>query len=619
MFALIHILGALGALTLVSPGNEGWLFDGEKVTLPHTWNVVDGADGGVPTNWPGHNAVSAPSYARGRHVYSKRLADPKPGRRYFIRCPAACETAEVYVNGNKIGEHHGAFASFAFEITRALKPTDNRIEIAVDNAYDPHTPPYEGDFTMFGGLYRGVELIDRPWVCIDPTRHIRIETDPETFLVNIIIPVLGAKDRRVSFVQENAERWSPENPKLYTRQIVVGEDVETVTYSFRKVEFREGAFYLNGKRRQLRGVCRHQDAGSNGWAASAADEERDVRLIKEMGADAIRTTHYPCSSNFYNLCDHYGLMVWTEIPLVDEIPRDDTVFARRAVEMAEEMVSEHYNHPSIVMWGVFNEVYQFRDPDGSAEPVLRSVVEKLHSIDPSRPVVGASNGDKKELNAIPDELGRNLYPGWYWKSADKMGEDIDVSCAFDERKSIAVSEYGAGGSVCQHGDVLDRPLWNSTFHTEEYQAYFHAMNYAAIKGNPKVWGSFVWVMFDLASDSRNEGMQAGLNDKGLVTRDRSEFKDAYWFYRVNWRGDDALHLVGSGATTVTTNASISILGFSNVGEVRLVVNDIEKGRQIPNETCTVLFRDVEVDIGESNVRLEAGGVSSAILRVMRER
>ena len=607
-----------GFVALVVPEERvGWTFDGCPVELPHTWNAVDGADGGAPTNWPGHNAVSAPSYARGRHVYARKLRDPKPGRRYFVRCPAACETAEVFVNGKKLGEHHGAFSSFAFEMTEAMNSSDNRLEIAVDNTYDPHTPPNEGDFTMFGGLYRGVELIDKPDVCIDPTRFVRIETDPATFAVKILVPVLGGEDRTERFVHENAELWSPENPRLYTRKIVVGEDVETVSYAFRKVEFKDGSFYLNGCRRQLRGVCRHQDAGKNGWAASDADIERDIRIIKEMGADAIRTSHYPNGKSFYDLCDKYGLMVWTELPLVDEIPANDPVFAQRAMKMTDEMVSEHYNHPSIVMWGAFNEVYQFRKPDGSAEPLLKDVVERLHLLDKTRPVVGSSNGDKKSLNAISDELGRNLYPGWYWKSVGKMGEDIDESCAFDDRKSIAVSEYGAGGDIGQHGDALECSKWDSDRHTEEYQAYFHAKNYESIKDNPKVWGAFVWAMFDLASDSRNEGACAGLNDKGLVTRPRTQLKDAYWFYRTNWRNDKRIHLVGAGVNLETTNSTMNVLGFSSDGEVTLIVNGEEKSRQIPNGVRTVLFRNVTLTEGMNEVWLKTQSCRSKTIRVVR--
>ena len=399
--------------------------------------------------------------------------------------------------------------------------------------------------------------------------------------------------------------WSPENPKLYTVKVKAGEDEEMVRFGFRKIEFREDGFYLNGKKHQINGVCRHQDIGGMGWVTPRHAIENDIRIIKELGADGIRTSHYPNAPEFYDLCDEYGILVWTEIPVVDEVPKDDPIFLKHTLNVAREMVEQHWNHPSIIVWGAFNEVYQFRKPDGSAEDVLTQVRELIHSLDKSRPVSGASNGAKIKLNAVPDVLGMNLYPGWYGMSASQMGAVIENACRTNRRSTVAISEYGAGASVFQHGDALERCKPQSDWHTEEYQAYFHSEAYRHIKNNPKVWGSFTWVMFDLASDSLHEGDRYGINDKGLITRDRVVKKDAYWFYRSNWKSDERiLHLVGTRMQTVKSETA-NILAFCNFGDVTLSVNGKEVETLKPNEVNVVLFKNVKLQKGVNTISVRS--------------
>lgn len=610
-FMSIVCVACLTALVAGCVISDEWTFDGERVTLPHTWNAADGADGGMVLPYPGHNAVSSSSYSRGRHIYTRTLPEPKRGKRYFVRCLGACEQAEVIVNGWPIGKHDGAFTAFTFEITEALLPGDNRLEIAVDNSYNPHIPPNEGDFTMFGGLYRDVEIIEKPMLCIDPREPIKVEANPDT---GHVVVIARRSDTGENFETEfdfpEPELWSPEHPHLYSVTLRMGTDEEQVTFGFRKAEWREDGFYLNGVRRQLHGVCMHQDAGANGWAASADDEERDVLMLKELGADAVRTSHYPRSPRFYDLCDKHGILVWTELPIVDEVPRGDKTFRTNSLVMAREMVTQHRNHPSIICWGAFNEVYQFRKPDGSAEDVLREVRDLIHQLDPSRPVAGASNGAKLTLNAVPDVLGMNLYPGWYGSYAVKMGEEIARAAQQNKRSTVGVTEYGAGGSIHQHGDATERCQPNSRWHTEEYQAFFHATAYKCIKDNPLVWGSFTWVMFDLASDSRHEGERHGINDKGLVTRDRANFKDAYYLYKANWSPKPVLHLVGSRLTT-TRHASATVMGFSNCGAVTLKVNGQFIATQEPDAVCTVRFNSVPLAPGENTIELSTDHQSTS--------
>ena len=600
---------------LDEPGSEtslngsDWTCDGVPVTVPHTWNAFDGADGlDVPEKQPGHNSASSKSYWRGAKTYRRALPSPQRGRRYFLRFDGVSIKAEVRVNGRTAARHVGAFSGFACEVTDLLAPTGNSLEVVADNSYDPDVPPNEGDFTMCGGVYRDVWWIEKPAVCVDPLRQVRLFPNAETGVVRAEVPVSGGQDLVQTFSFGRPELWSPENPRLYRLTVTAGADRVTMPFGFRTAEFRADGFYLNGVRRQIRGVCRHQDRIGKGWAVSAADEAEDVRWIKRMGADGVRTSHYPQSPAFYRLCDEQGLLVWTEIPVVDEIPATDG-FRAHALRMAEEMVRQNAHHPSIVAWGIFNEVYQFKpEPDGSSEPLLAELRDLIHSLDPSRAVVGASNRDIDKLCAIPDALGMNLYPGWYsgyGADPEDMSERIAKSVAASGRKSLAVSEYGGGGCVGQHADALSRPEPGARFHPEEYQAWLHRGNYMCILDNPSVWGSFAWVMFDLASDSRREGAMTGRNDKGLVTGDRKTAKDAWYFYKCNWNPEPELRIVGE-RESATTNSLRTVVAFSNAPEVFFLLNGSFYGARVPDRVKTCVWRDVPLVPGENTLEFRAG-------------
>lgn len=603
------------AETLLLSG-PGWTCDGACVSVPHTWNAVDGADGlGVPKGQPGHNSVSSQSYARELRTYRRALPDPKSGKRYFLRCDGVCEKAAVRVNGQAIGSHVGAFTAFCFEITAALKPTGNVLEIDADNRYDPQTPPFEADFTMYGGIYRNVWLLERAPVCIDPTVHgaegVDVFPDARTGEVLAHVRVSGGTNEVQRFRFDNPKLWSPETPHLYTLDVAIAQgghrDSVKVTFGFRTIAFREDGFYLNGKRRQIRGVCRHQDRIGKGWAVTAADEAQDVDWMKRMGADGVRTAHYPHSPDFYRLCDEKGILVWTEIPCVDHIPEGET-FKRHAVACAREMVAQNRNHPSIIVWGAFNEIYQFKKPDGTAEPVLVAVREAIHAMDASRPVGGASNGNKIGLNRVPDVLGMNLYPGWYGNQPENMGAKIAEALEKNARACVGITEYGGGASVNHHDEPMRMPVWRSRFHPEEYQAWLHRGNYLGIKGNPRVWGSFAWVMFDLGSDSRQEGEKTGVNDKGLVTADRKTAKDAFYLYKCNWNPEPELRIVGQRRTT-TTNETSSVVVFSNAGEVSFTLNGKPYGVLTPDAVMCCVWRDVPLKPGANELVLTSGGLT----------
>ena len=607
----VLVLAAAAALAIdarvVTPLEDGWTADGERVRLPHTWNLLDATDGRdvPPRKSPLWNYSSgSPSYVRKPVSYRRALPDPKPGRRVYVRCGGASMKAAVNVNGAEVGRHVGSFTAFTFEITKALRPTGNEIEFVVDNTFDPDVQPINADFSVYGGIHRVPELIETGEVCIDPTRAPVVRADPKTGHVEVEVPVAGGADVVQTFDFPGCELWSPENPRLYPVTLRVADDEVVVNVGFRTMEFREDGFYLNGAKRKLRGVCRHQDRAGKGWGASAADEEEDVRWIKLMGADAVRTAHYPQSETFLDLCDRRGLIVWEELPNVNGLTFTLQAEANERM-MAREMVEQHRNHPCIFAWGIFNELYNKPMPEGAAEPRMKALSEYINSLDPTRPTIGASCRNwLTDLHRVPDQIGFNLYPKWAGEGTDTMREKIDAAFRTNATLRIcAVSEYGAGAGARQHADVRTRAAaYDSPFHPQEYQAYHHWKAYADIKADPRVWGSFVWVMFDLGSDAKHEGEHPGLNDKGMVSWDRMIAKDAFYLYKANWNPEPMLHLVGDRMTDTTTEQA-TVLAFSNDGDVELFVNGRSLGRRSPDDAKGVIWDGVRLARGENTIEV----------------
>ena len=620
MLAAMAALLAQAGRVVTDLSGAGWTLteaDGSSygVSVPHSWNIEDGCDGrGVLSSERyAKNSSCMNSYERKRVTYARTLPDPKPGRRYFVRCEGASITAAVSVNGVKAGEHLGAFTAFCFEVTDLLKPSDNVLEIAVDNiSRDDVAPPVNADFTMYGGLYRGVSLVETPTVCIDPVTDgasgVRLFPDPETGRVRAEIRVLGGKDETREFEVKDFRLWSPETPVIYTQRFEIASgDAVTETFGFRLVEFRGDGLYLNGTRRFIRGVNYHQDREGRGWAVSKDEIAGDIAAIRELGADGIRTAHYPHSDFTYSQCDERGLLAWCEHPNVNGL-RFNEAFRSNCWRQVREMIMQLGNHPSIFCWSIFNELYnKVPMTEGEPETMMEDLRDYVRTLDPTRPVAAAGSfPEKKRLNAVPDVLGFNRYPGWYGPA--EMPSLIDEICRVNGRRGFLMTEYGAGASINQHDDAMAVCEPDSSWHTEEYQAMVHADDYRAIVSDPRVWGSFVWCMFDYGSDRRLEGEVWGRNDKGLLTFDHAMKKDAWFLYKANWTDEPLLHLVGSRVPGGTTNETLNVLGFSNVGEVLLKVNGRTVGRQAPDCARSVLWKSVPLDLGENRIELAAGGL-----------
>lgn len=609
---------------VVDLSGPGWTLteaDGRSygVSVPHAWNIEDGCDGkGVLSGEKyAKNSSCMNSYERKRVTYARDLPDPKKGRRSFVRCAGASITATVRVNGWEVGSHLGAFTAFCFEVTDALKATGNRLEIVVDNfSRDDVAPPVNADFTMYGGLYRDVTLIETPRICIDPVTDgacgVRVWPDPATGRVRADVKVLGAPDESRTFTVPGFRLWSPETPVLYTNRIALTSgDAVDVVFGFRTAAFRADGFYLNGRKRRIRGVNYHQDREGKGWAVSRADIAADIAEVKALGADGIRTAHYPHAGFTYAQCDERGLMAWCEQPNVNGLRFTDT-FRSNVWRQVREMVVQLGNHPSIVCWSIFNEIYnKVPMAEGEPEAMMEDLREFVKALDPSRTVVAASDQlEKRCLNDVPEALGFNRYPHWYGKPGVTLAAQLAEVRAKTGRASVALAEYGAGGSPAQHGDARLRCQPDAAFHSEEYQAYVHARDYRDIVADEGLWGAFVWCMFDFGSDRRQEGARWGINDKGLVTFDHRTRKDAWYLYRANWTREPTLRLVGARRPRTTTNAVTTVLGFSNAGDVTLALNGRTVGTKRPDAACCVLWTDVPLVVGTNRVTLTAGGLTS---------
>jgi len=706
---LLLIAFASGALAEreVVPLASGWRFikqdadiaapadAWESVTVPHTWNAADGEDGPASPRTALETAAEAQAgadsrksdkqksndphlrkgYYRGTCWYQRTLDIPAEWngkKRVFIRFQAASTVARTYINGTLLGEHRGAFTAFCYELTDYLKyGAANELRVEVDNTHREDLPPLAGDFNLFGGLYRPVELIVTDPVCISPLdyassgvylttaslddkaaavevrsmvsdgnrpkKKIResekipgqmenvatgnastntsftIETDIRDASGTVVakdssavtIPLEQTDPVVQKLVIPDPRRWNGrKDPYLYTVSVTVvseGAPVDRVTQplGLRTVAIATNqGFLLNGKPYPVLGVCRHQDVRGKGWATSPEDEERDASLILEMGATAVRDAHYPQSESWHLLADRNGTLLWDEVSLVNTT-RAPRAFWMNSEEQLREMVHQLYNHPSVAWWGIFNELEL--DPMPPSGPELAHLQDVAKGIDPSRIIVAASCRPGRYINLITDQIGLNKYPGWYDNSSKPdMASPIE-GFAKEVGKPVAVSEYGAGANIAHHTEgPLVKPEAKGAFHPEEWQSYVHEQDWEQMKGNPHLWGSFVWNMFDFACKRRDEGNTPSLNDKGLVTHDRGIRKDAFYFYKANWNPEPMIHIT-SRRSTPRSLAVTEVKAYSTCPEVELKVNGKSLGKASPDALHIVRWPSVALRPGKNTV------------------
>jgi beta-galactosidase len=331
--------------------------------------------------------------------------------------------------------------------------------------------------------------------------------------------------------------------------------------------------------------------------------------MTELGANAVRLAHYPQAEKVYDLADRLGLVLWHEIPLVDAV-KPTPEFLADAERQLREMMWQHYNHPSVAFTGLFNEIRQRTAAE--AVPIIQHLREVARSIAPEALLVAAPNIPGQAINRIPDRLGYNVYPGWYSAQPSFMATQIETRWKDAGQRRIAISEYGAGGNPDQHEEgVPVMPKHRSHWHPEEWQTFVHEENWRRIQDPPKLWGSFVWVMFDFASDARNEGAKPGVNDKGLVTQDRAVKKDAFYFYQANWTSAPMVHLTGKRLATRRLG-ELEVKVYTTCAEAELFLNGKSLGRAKPDEIHIVRWPGVKLAPGSNTVSVVANSGTASV-------
>ena len=645
ILSLLLLTGSVSARVDVNIDN-GWRFVGgsidgsnidEIVNLPHTWNATD--------------AASGYDYFRGGGTYTRDVLIQKEdeGQRFFLKFEGAQTVADVYVNDAKIGQHRGGYTAFAFEITDHVRVGEqNTIRVEVNNEKTKDVIPLAGDFTLFGGLHRSVRLLTSPPICITPIDHAgpgvylrQRDVSSTSAQVDVTAKVSNASADRakielrvkiadadghivgsekvevatrpgrrdtgsVTISIENPRLWDGlKSPHLYavTAQILLGGEVldEVVQpLGLRTFRFdRDKGFFLNGKHLKLQGVSRHQDVKGKGAALSVEDHRRDLDLILDMGANSVRLAHYPHSEFFYNLCDSAGLVVWSEIPWVGSTDSgfdSGGPFATQTRLVTYEMIRQNFNHPSVVMWGVYNELSN--PEDASPVPLIKELETIAKAEDPDRVTTAASFlWDDDPMHAATDVIAWNQYHGWYYGQSSGIGTWLDDTYERYPEAHIGVSEYGAGGSVNHHAEKMVRPFPAfHEWHPERYQAHLHETSWKEIAARDFVWGSYVWNMFDFSASWRREGDALGINDKGMVTYDRGIRKDAFYFYRANWSDAPTLH-IADRRYRLRTSEETQVRVYSNANEVELNVNGLSLGIQ---KGATGVFRWGNVPLVKGN-------------------
>ena len=614
--------------------NEDWIFtqkgESKKVNLPHTWNAQDGQDGGN-------------DYYRGICVYSRVLERPAmdAGTRVFLEICGAAMSARVSLNGEELASHEGGYSAFRVELTQCMRDR-NDLAISVDNGDNDLIYPQKADFTFYGGLYRDVNLILVPEThfelsyCGAPGIKVTPEVDLEKGCAQVMVETwqAGQGDVVVSisgqendapfmsqqvtpqgnhaiarFVIENVHLWDGvEDPYLYkaTATLDSGDQV-SARFGCRHYEISaEKGFLLNGRSYPLRGVSRHQDVKGAGSALTLEHHKRDMAIVRELGANTLRLAHYQHAQEFYDLCDENGILVWAEIPYITMHMKNGRANTLRQME---ELVAQCYNHPSIMVWGLSNEITAASAVDEDLLENHRLLNDLCHKMDATRPTTMANvfmlETDSPILD-IPDVNSYNLYFGWYLGELEQNEEFFDEFHRKYPHRAIGFSEYGADANPRYQNSNPERGDYS-----ESYQAVYHEHMLEMIEERPWLWATHVWNLFDFAADGRDEGGKHGENQKGLVTFDRQVRKDAFYLYKAAWNREPMVHICGSRYVDRAEEVT-EVKVYSNAEQVALLVD----GRPFDSMEGHRVFRFSVPIYGEHVIEARAAGVSHSI-RVRR--
>ena len=611
----------------ILPIHDNWLFSkrgtgeaAQAVTLPHTWNAVDGQDGGN-------------DYYRGTCDYTRQLTKPaiNPGDEVWLEFLGAAHTCEVMLNGEMICRHEGGYSTFRVKLENLKE--NNTLVVSVDNSDNDRVYPQKADFTFYGGLYRGVNLIvvpashfelgycGTPGIKVTPVVNLEeknavvtVETW-QTKAESVTMEAAGqavtvpsvAGYAKAEFTIEHVHLWDGiDDPYLYTATATLPSgDSVSARFGCRKFDIDpQKGFLLNGRSYPLRGGSRHQDCKGVGNALTMEHHRRDMEIIREMGCNTLRLAHYQHAQEFYDLCDEYGMVVWAEIPYITMHMSGGRA---NTLSQMEELVVQNYNHPSIAVWGLSNEITAASAVNEELLENHRALNDLCHKLDRTRPTTMA-NVFMLEIESpileIPDVNSYNLYFGWYLGELEQNDEFFDEYHAKYPDRCIGFSEYGADANP-----QYQSPNPEKGDYSESYQAVYHEHMLNMIEARPWLWATHIWNIFDFAADGRDEGGKHGENQKGLVTFDRQTKKDAFYLYKAHWNKREPFVHIAGGRYVDRPEPVTEIKVYSNQTEVTLSVD----GKPFETQTGKFVFRFLVPITGEHSIHASSGDCHSVIL------
>ena len=595
----------------------------QAVTLPHTWNAKDGTDGGN-------------DYFRGTCTYTKAFAVPTHAddEEVWLEFEGAAMTAVVSLNGMELARHEGGYSTFRVNLTPALA-AQNTLTVTVDNSANRTVYPQKADFTFYGGIYRDVHILivpqshfalnnhGAPALRVTPevaddlhsavvTLESACENTPDGTEVLFTIEDVGAQTAIVQngkavsvFTIKNVHLWDGiADPYLYSVAAALPSgDAVAVNFGCRKIAFKpDTGFWLNGKNIRLVGAARHQDRAGLGNALTAAEHEEDVQILRDMGANTVRLAHYQHAQYFYDLCDKYGLVAWAEIPYITEhMPEANA----NALSQMEELVTQNYNHPSIICWGLSNEITTTGGVNDDMIANHHALNDLCHRLDTTRPTTMAHVfmlDPNDPFVQLPDICSYNLYYGWYLGELQQNDDFFDTFHKNHPDRVIGLSEFGADANPAYQSAHPERGDW-----TENYQAVYHEHMLKMWEERPYIWAMHVWNGFDFGADGRGEGGKPGQNQKGLVTFDRKTKKDAYFIYKAYLSSDPFVHLCGRRyARRAECKTEIKV--YSNQPRVTLFVD----GKEFAAQDGDKIFKFTVPLSGTHEIKAVAGSCTDCM-------
>lgn len=607
----------------------------ECVNIPHTWNAIDGANGF--------------DFYKGACWYRKEFVVDNlvQGNKVFIEFTGSNSITDVYINGKHMGQHRGGYSTFRFDITDVVEfGTKNILSVKVDNTIVDDVYPQMADFTFYGGIYRDVNIVIVNNVHFDLMDHgskgvyviqedvskerasltiksklvndneedkkvrlcadiLDVEGNVITYATSEVMLAKGeTKEVTMPVVIENPTLWNGrKNAYMYETKVSMVSFNDTVDelsipfgVRYYKVDAEKG-FFLNGEHLPLHGVSRHQDRKDMGWAITKKEHKEDIELIKEVGATSIRLAHYQHNEYFYDLCDSEGMVIWAEIPFISVMSKTE-LEGINAKQQMTELIRQNFNHPSIMFWGIQNEIQI-----SGERPELRKLVNELNELtkkeDPTRLTTMANVmfvEDDDPYNYVTDIVGYNKYYGWYQGKTEDFAGWLDGFHKTNPNVKLGISEYGAEGILQYHSNnpkVKD--------YTEEYHALFHETVWKIFEKRPYLWATYVWNMFDFGANIRDEGGVKGRNNKGLITYDRKIKKDAFYMYKAHWSDEKFVHITSKRFVDRVDDA-ITVKVYSNCNEVTLYANGVEVATKATDDKIFI-FENVALQDGINEIKV----------------